>query len=414
MQAAFHIAPGELVHLDGVRVSTKGRTNPQWVARLAPWKSGAVYKPESVAVLERRLRDTGVYDSVTVALAPVSDTVQGLRPVVVSLADRPKGTIELDASYSTAEGAGVDSQWLLYNRLHRADTITNTFRLAQIDSRVQTEFSFPNWRKPDQTLKLTGALYRDVTDAYDVSGADVSVDVTHRWGKTSFITFGGSLDGSSTNEKELVDVVTPGRSRRLATVAGLVAFALDRSNDPLDPTAGWRVDARAEPTVAAGDGPIAYLKVTAQVTGYLPLGKTSGTVIAGRVRLGSILGGDIPLVPAQDRFYAGGGGSVRGYGYQAVGPRYADNVPEGGISLFESSIELRQRITQSWGVAAFIDAGAVGTTIVPGFNRPEVGVGVGVRYNAGFGPIRLDLATPLNKRTGDAPLQIYLSIGQSF
>jgi translocation and assembly module TamA len=414
MHPTFHIVSGGLVHLDGVRVATKGQTNPMWVARLAPWKSGEIYKPQDVAELERRLRDTGVYDSVAVALAPTTDAVQGLRPVIASLADRPKGTLELGGSYSTAEGAGVDSQWLLYNRLHRADTITNTFRLAQIDSRIQTEFSFPHWRKPEQTLKLTGAVYSDVTPAYNSTGLIVSADITQRWGKTSFFTYGLSLDGSSTDEKEALNFVAFEQRRKLATVAGLVAFAVDRSNDPLDPSSGWRLDARVEPTVSSGDGSVAYLKGTAQLSGYLPLGKSSGTVIAGRIRLGDILGGDIPLVPPQDRFYAGGGGSVRGYGYQDVGPRYPDNTPEGGLSLFESSIEIRQRLTRTWGVAAFVDAGAVGTTIVPEFNRPQVGAGVGVRYNAGFGPIRLDIATPLDRRKGDAILQVYLSIGQSF
>ncbi len=137
-------------------------------------------------------------------------------------------------------------------------------------------------------------------------------------------------------------------------------------------------------------------------------------MLAGRLKLGAILGGSIPLVPGPDRFYAGGGGSVRGYAYQAVGPRYADNTPEGGLSLFEGSLELRQRLTQQWGLAAFVDAGAAGTTVTPDFRHPDIGVGAGVRYNAGFGPIRLDIATPLYRRRGDSPIQLYISIGQSF
>jgi translocation and assembly module TamA len=105
---------------------------------------------------------------------------------------------------------------------------------------------------------------------------------------------------------------------------------------------------------------------------------------------------------------------VRGYAYQAVGPRFADNTPEGGLSLFEGSLELRQRLTQQWGLAAFVDAGAAGTTVTPDFSHPDIGVGAGVRYNAGFGPIRLDIATPLYRRRGDSPIQLYISIGQSF
>ncbi len=413
VQPAFRIAAGDLVKMDGVELRGPSRTRPSWIRRLAPWKAGQVYRPQDVAVLERRLVDTGAYDSATVSLAPPADAKNGQRPVIVSLADRPKGTLELGASYSTTEGAGVDSRWIVYNRLGFADTITTSLLVAQIDSRLQVELSLPSFRKPERTLKLTAALYRDDTTAYQSSGAVISADLTHKFSKISFLTYGVSVDGSQTDEKEAANFVTLSRRRSLATLAGLLAFNLDRSNDPLDPTKGWRLSARMEPTYAVGDGPVAFLKAWAQVSAYLPIGGPN-TVIAARGKLGSIFGGDIPLVPAPARFYAGGGGSVRGYAYQAVGPRYADNTPEGGLSAFEGSVELRQHIIGPWAVAAFVDAGAVGKQASPDFTHPDIGVGFGVRYNLGFGPIRVDIATPLVQRNGDAGIQVYLSIGQSF
>jgi len=414
LQPTFKVAAGPLVRLGEIRLSQTGRTNPRWVAALAGWKVGQVYRPEAVAALERRLLDTGVYDQVTVALGPASETVNGLRPVVVSLADRPKGSLQLDASYASSEGVGVDGRWILYNRLGRADTLTNTLRIAVLDSRIQTDLSLPEWRRIGQTLELTAALYRDDTPAYIATGGTVVADITRRFGKTSFVTYGLLLDANDADQKEAANFIALNHSRKLATFGALWAYALDRSNDPLDPTSGWRLDARVEPKLGLGDGSIAYVKAQAQITGYLPFGQTAGTVLAGRLKLGAIGGGSIPLVPAPDRFYAGGGGSVRGYAYQAVGPRYADNTPKGGLSLFEGSLELRQRITKTWGAVAFVDAGAAGTSVAPDFRHPDVGVGVGVRYNAGFGPIRFDIATPLYRRTGDAPIQVYLSIGQSF
>jgi translocation and assembly module TamA len=127
-----------------------------------------------------------------------------------------------------------------------------------------------------------------------------------------------------------------------------------------------------------------------------------------------MVGGSIPEVPGSRRYYAGGGGSVRGYAYQAVGPRRADNSPLGGLSLLEASFEARRKITKQWGVVAFVDAGSVGGDQFPTGDELPVGAGIGVRYDLGFGPIRADIAVPLNKREGDAALQIYLSIGQSF
>jgi len=193
-----------------------------------------------------------------------------------------------------------------------------------------------------------------------------------------------------------------------------VALAVDRSNDILDPTRGWRFQIRAEPTWVMGDRQITYLKTQAQVSGYLPVTANDGTVLAGRLEVGSILGGAIPAVPADRRFYSGGGGSVRGFAYQAVGPRLSNNQPEGGLSLAEASFEVRRRITDKWGVVAFVDAGSVGLGQAPDFHTGSVGAGVGVRYNLGFGPLRLDIATPLNPREGDSPVEVYISIGQSF
>ena len=413
MRPTFHIAAGAPVRLGGVEIQGASRTRAAWVRWLAPWKPGQVYRPESVAELERRLQDTGAFDSATVALAPVADTKDGLRPVIVSLTDRPRGRVELGGSYSTDQGVGVDSRWIVYNRFSRADVLTTSLQVAQIESRLQTELALPDWGSAGQTLKLDVAGYNNDTPAYVNSGGVVTADVPRRFGKISFVTYGVSLDGSTTGEKEAANYIHGSRNRVLFTGALLGAFNLDNSNDPLDPTEGWRVEGRVEPTYAAGDGSIGYLKSQVQVSAYVPL-FAAGTVIASRLKLGTIVGGDIPLVPAADRFYAGGGGSVRGYGYQEVGPRYGDNTPSGGLSLVEASLELRQMITKQWGVAAFIDAGDLGLRVNPDLSHIEAGAGLGVRYNLGFGPIRVDLATPLDRRSGDGVLQLYISIGQSF
>jgi len=236
--------------------------------------------------------------------------------------------------------------------------------------------------------------------------------VTRRFGKTSYLTVGASLDLSRTEEKQTVTLSPLGRD--LVIVTGLGVLSLDRSNDPLNPTRGWRMETRLEPTLLAGEGALPYLKAQTQATGYLPFGERAGTVLAGRVKLGTTVGGAIPEVPASRRFYSGGGGSVRGYAYQAVGPRLSDNTPQGGLSVLEASVEVRQKIKGRWSAVAFMDAGAVGTDRFPTGKDLSAGAGLGVRYDLGFGPIRADLAVPLDKREGDSPFQIYLSIGQSF
>ena len=384
---------------------------------LAPWKSGQVYDPKALAKLEQRLLDARVYESATVSLAPPADAVDGLRPVDVTLVDRKRRSVELGASYSTTDGSGVDGKWIHYNVRGRADTLTLTAKLYDIQQNLDLELDEPDWRRPDQILKLGGGFLGDRTPAYDDAGAGVRADVERHWTKTSFLTVGASLDYAYLKDKTAINAqgLPVGQNLNLGIGTLLGGVTLDRSNDPLNPVRGWRLDLRLEPTGILGDRQIVYVKAQAQASAYLPFDADADTVAAARVKVGSILGGSIPDVPADRRFYAGGGGSVRGFGYQAVGPRLADDVtPEGGLSLVETSLELRRKITGQFGLVAFVDAGTVGPNIEPTFSNIGVGAGLGVRYNLGFGPLRLDIATPLNPRQGDAPVQVYISIGQAF
>lgn len=416
LRPVFHIAAGDLTRVDGIQVLTDGRSNPAWIRQLAPWKSGDIYEPDDIAELERRLRDTGVYDTVSVSLAPKDKALaDGLRPVIVTVSDRKARTVELAANYSTTDGPGADAKWIHYNRFHRADTTTLTARLARLDSRLEAELALPHWRRSQQTLKLNTSVFRDDTDAYVETGFHVGADLTRKLRTTVYRTYGVSLDLSQVDSPTTVNGVTTDVEQNFATFTLLGAQAWDHSDNMLDPTKGWRLDARAEPTAITGDLTMAFLKVQAQTTAYLPFGQGARTVLAGRFKAGQILGGTMPEVPASNRFYAGGGGSVRGYSYQAIGPRIDNTTtPQGGLSLLESSLELRHKFTDRWGAVAFVDAGAVGVDKWPGGDDFGVGVGVGIRYDLGFGPIRADVAMPISKREGDPSFQVYISIGQAF
>ena len=416
VRPTFKIAAGDLTHVDGIEVVTQGRSNPAWVQHLAPWKSGDIYEPDDIAELERRLRDTGVYDTVSVSLAPKEKALpDGLRPVIVTLSDRKAHTLELGAGYSSTDGPGIDAKWIRYNRLHRADTTTFTARLSRLDSRLEAELALPHWRRSQQTLKLNTAIFREDTDAYVETGGHIGADLTRRLRPTVYRTYGVSLDLSQIDSPTTTNGVTVDTRQNFATFTLLGAQAWDRSDNVLDPTKGWRLDARVEPTAITGDLTMAFFKVQAQTTAYLPFGEGARTVLAGRFKAGQILGGTMPEVPASNRFYAGGGGSVRGYSYQAIGPRIDNTTtPQGGLSLLETSLELRHKFTDKWGGVAFIDAGGVGVDKWPNGDDFGVGVGVGVRYDLGFGPIRADIAVPISRREGDSPFQVYISIGQAF
>ncbi len=431
VEPTFRLEPKALVRLGEVRLSGKTRISQRFIRRLAPWSRGDVYAPAKLAKLERRLIDAGVFEGVSVSLAP-EESGDRPRPVLVSLNDRKPRSVEIGAGYSTAqpstvdvgfgaaystgEGSGVDGAFRLYNRLRRADTLSFTAILYDIQQKLDAELALPDFLRADQILRVGGGFVRDRTPAYDEVGGGVRASIERHWTKTTFVTLGAAFDYESTFEKDAVNsqAIPVGQTLNIFITTGIFDFALDRSNDPLNPVRGFRLDGRAEPTYIAGDRTIGYLKLLGQASGYVPLDKGAETVIAARFRVGSILGGAIPDVPADRRFLSGGGGSVRGYGYQLVGPRLSDNTPEGGLSLVEASVEARRHVIGPWSVAAFADVGAVGETIAPSFKDYGLGVGLGIRYNLGFAPFRLDVATPLRRQKGDAPVQVYISLGQSF
>jgi translocation and assembly module TamA len=394
--------------LGGIQLDNKGRTDPHWIEQLLPWKPGDVYRPAYLAGIENRLLDTKIYDAVTVALKP-EPAPDGTRSVLVAVADRSRHSIELGGGYSTAEGYDADLRWSTYNQFHRADTVTAELKYGGINSRLGVDLTLPHWSRPGTTLIGTAELFQNLTDAYDEAGEAVRVDLTRRRSPTSYAYFtrGVSLTRSDITDKHIGKV-------HQVSLGFLGAIAVDRSDSPLDPKRGWRFEARAEPTVTTGDETLAYLKTTTQASFYLPLDGDADTVVAARAKLGAIMGGKIPSLPAGARFYAGGGGSIRGYSYQGVGPRYSDNVPIGGLSLFETGLEVRQRLRRNFGLVGFVDAGSVGQAVNPDFNNLQYSVGVGLRYDLGFAPFRADVAFPIDRPKGDSTFQIYLSIGQSF
>jgi translocation and assembly module TamA len=186
----------------------------------------------------------------------------------------------------------------------------------------------------------------------------------------------------------------------------------DNRDNKLNPTKGFRLFGYAEPGYDIING-TTFVKMKGEASAYKSLDSAGKFVLAGRVVMGSIVGAELEDIPADRRFYAGGGGSVRGYAYQGIGPR-VDGQPVGGLSLLEGSAELRFMVSDSFGIVPFVDAGTVSEKQFPEFSDVKVGAGVGIRYLTPFGPLRVDAAVPLNKGPDDPDFGIYAGIGQAF
>ena len=194
-------------------------------------------------------------------------------------------------------------------------------------------------------------------------------------------------------------------------------FNFDNRDNPLDSHEGYRLGFRVEPFADAFGKLNPFFKSRITYTTYFDMGDSSfDPVLALRVSTGSILGPEADDILASKRFYAGGGGSIRGFGFQEAGLVNADDKPSGGRSIVEGTAELRFKFTDTIGGVAFVDVGRVYDEIMSDFKGGLfVGAGTGIRYYTSFGPIRFDAATPVNKRDfTDQDFQVYISIGQAF
>ena len=204
-------------------------------------------------------------------------------------------------------------------------------------------------------------------------------------------------------------------TRTFLIAAVPASLGYDASDSLLDPTRGFRLSGRLSPEISAHGGKVAYSRAQIDASAYHPV--SDHVVAAGRVRLGTILGASAFDIAPSRRFYSGGGGSVRGYGYQRLGPKDLDGDPVGGRGLAEFAVEARVRLKQfggNFGVVPFFDGGSLTTEAMPDFKDWHFAAGLGVRYYSSFGPIRIDVGVPLNREKGDGPLAVTVSLGQAF
>src|SRR5690606_33135550 len=158
-----------------------------------------------------------------------------------------------------------------------------------------------------------------------------------------------------------------------------------------------------------------FTTLDSTMTAYTSFGEDDRITLAGKFGTGTLLmAPGLEDVPATRRFYLGGGGTVRGYAYQEITPRNADGDPLGGRSYMHASFETRVKINETLGIVPFIDVGSVSSQTYPDFSDIRAGAGLGIRYATPFGPLRLDVAMPINRYQDGSRFGIYAGIGQSF
>ena len=414
----------------GQVISTKpGFLSGKHLQTIARFEPGDIYQRDLELDLRRAIIATGLVSSVTITPVEAEAPANGERGVVnmeVGLTEAKLRTIAGAIGYGTEEGYRLEASWEHRNLFPPEGALRVRGVVGTQEQLAGVTFRKSNFGARDRVLTLDAFVTTLDNNAFNADTAGFTATYeqlsTLLFQKPFSWSIGLELIASDERLAYDIDKSSVGNpnppQRQTYFVAALPGYAqIDTSDDLLNPTEGFRVSMRVSPEISNTKGmETFYLRNQADFSYYQQIGE-DGPVLAGRARLGSITGAALDNIAPSRRFFAGGGGSVRGYGYRAIGPRNSDNDPIGGRSLLELSAEAR--VPTPWfsgalQVVPFVDAGSVGTAEYPDFKDIRIGAGVGVRYMTGFGPLRLDVATPLNPRPGDSPIAVYVSLGQAF
>jgi len=389
---------------------------PEHIARIARFHKGDLYDSRMVDDLRKALVATGLFSVVSVTPQPSGEPAGDGTEYATLIVDQQAGpprTLAGQAGYATGQGIKLEGSWTHRNMFPPEGALVVQGVVGTQEQGLGTVFRRSNAGRRDRTVELGIDINHSNFDAFEaytgrIAGR-VSYDSTPIWQKRFTYSYGFELVG--TNEQDY-DFEAGERRRRtyyILALPGQVKF--DTSDSLLDPTKGFRLSAMISPETSLGSGAQVYARSIFEGTGYYPV--SDDIVLAGRARVGMIGGAARAQIAPSRRFYAGGGGSVRGFGYQELGPKDPDNNPIGGRSLVEAAAEVRYRFGD-YGIVAFVDAGQVYTSAVPRFDAWRFGAGIGGRFYTNFGPMRLDVATPLGRKPGESRISVYISIGQAF
>jgi translocation and assembly module TamA len=408
VSAEFHFSAGAFVRMGRVRAEPDTLFRAHFIESLRNWRQGDPYKSEDLTRLRRDLSETGAVSRVSTTLAPVD--ANGRRDVILEVEPAKRYAYELGFGYSTTEGLGVDAQWTRRNLTGRADALTVQTTLGDLLKSLGVTWSLPHAAGRGHTLSFGALVAEEDTDAYRRDGvalfASVDAETRLRWGRSYGVRLTYDTYDQIAGGVTYAEVLSAyGDIRR------------DTTDFSLDPHSGAILEARIEPTLSTGDATIAFTRETAEARAYQSVGAAQQLTFAERIKLGWLtpIAGSADDVPADHRFYAGGGGSVRGYAYNTIYPHERDvlGLVPGGEGLLEGSLEARLRLNGPFGVAAFVDGGNAFDAWGDAGNL-KFGAGIGLRYDLGFAPLRVDFAVPLNHHETRDAYALYISVGQAF
>lgn len=383
---------------------------------LTRFDRGDLYDSRKVDDLRQAMVATGLFTNISAEPKRTGQYAEDGSEYVDLLVTQqagPSRTIAGSLGYGTGEGMRVQGSWMHRNLFPPEGALIASALIGTQEQRLGVTMRRSNAGKRDRTFEIVAEGLRSRYDAFDAItgriGFRISRVSTPLWQKKLTYAFGADL--IATREDDY-NFATNERENDFYTILGVTGqVGMDRSDSLLNPTKGFRMTALVRPEGSLAGNFTPYAVTQFDGSAYYPV--MDSLVLAGRIRIGSILGAERERLAPSRRFYGGGGGSVRGFGYQQLGPKDPENDPIGGRSINEVAVEARYRFGD-YGIVGFVDAGQVYRSSTPDFSNMRLGVGLGGRFYTNFGPMRLDVATPIGRKPGESRVSVYISIGQAF
>lgn len=386
------------------------------IQKLARFKSGDLYDQNKIDDLRQTLLLTNLFSEVSVeprrpdkSLSPDGTMTV---PIVITTLPAKERTIAANLGYGAGEGPRAEASWQHRNLWGGQEQLTLTGLFGTREQSFVTDLRRLNFDGRDRTIYSRLSLAHQTPDAFNAYKVELGVGLQRENGPTGqkrwLYSFG--LD----TEVAKITLKGANNSQTFIQLSAPLSLRYDGSNDLFDPTRGFKIYSVVTPEGAYQSSVFGYVKAELGASGYLSLDSLNRFVAAGQIRGGALVGSRRDRVAANRRFYAGGGGSIRGYSYQGVGPVNNDGTPLGGRSLVEISAELRLRLWEKISLVPFLDGGNVYDASLPKFTNFRWGAGIGIRYHTSFAPIRLDITTPLNRRPGESRVTFYVGLAQNF
>ncbi|MCB1135836.1 MAG: BamA/TamA family outer membrane protein, partial [Chlamydiia bacterium] len=381
--------------------------NERFLQGRVDWTVGQPFNPCLIESTRLALEDTGVFSMVTIAPGEV-DLDSGQLEMIITVDEAHHRTVGLGVNYSTAMGPGFTAEWEMRNFRGSGERVS-------LNADINTDIQEGSWvyRKPDflrrnqHAVLRTDLLHREVK-AFTEQSIAASLLIERLANSCLEYSYGAQfkyLDVSnSDNDQFTVLAKVPVRVRWSTT------------SNRLDPSCGRTYLFDITPTHQLNRSEASYVTLLWHGMFYQALDACESIIFAQHLAAGTIIGASRYDIPPPDRFYAGTDNLLRGYNYLTVSPIGEKGDPVGGRSLLAYAGELRYRFSESLSWVGFFEIGNVYRDSVPKIEEKMLrSVGTGIRYHTPIGPLRFDIAFPLDRRSAiDADYQLYVSIGQAF